>query len=389
MRVILAHDRIREINQDTRALLSLAELFPGSKIVTLLYDNRYLSPELEKHLIETSFLHKFPGKIKFSYHLTPIYIQAIKKLCLSDFDLLISNSRGFAKGISVPESVLHVCYLHQPLPLAWQSLDWHFPRNEVGGLRFRFIQRLSGRLRQWDLESAKRVDVFIADCEATARAIKRLYNRPSKVIYPPVDTDYFTPGSDSKGDYFMIVGPINRNRRLDITIEAFREIKEKLVVAGEGVDFYRLINSSSSNVSFTGYVNDDKLRRLYRDCKALIVTSNNSFSMASMEAAACGKPSISLNNELIDSVDGERLNSKNVNFIINDMGIHSADCSVSALKEAVKIFNRLSFNPEELRRISREYSKQEFVRRMQDFGAEVYSLFKREGKRNVERLLFD
>jgi hypothetical protein len=62
MRVILAHDRIREINQDTRALLSLAELFPGSKIVTLLYDNRYLSPELEKHLIETSFLHKFQVK---------------------------------------------------------------------------------------------------------------------------------------------------------------------------------------------------------------------------------------------------------------------------------------------------------------------------------------
>ncbi len=387
MRVVLAHDWITGASQELRALQSLAALFPESKIATMFYDHRHLPPDISKHQIETSFLQNIPGKARYSYHLMPIYIRAIRKFRFSDFDLLISNTRGYAKGIAVPDSVLHICYLHQPLPFAWQSLDLHFPKKEINRVRYKFIANLSAKFRQWDLESARRVHLFLADCEETAQLIMHYYNRPSKVIYPPVDTDYFTPEPSVKRDFFLMVGPIARNRRIEIAIEAFRDIREKLIIAGAGRDFYRMVNLSSANVSFTGHADDDKLRQLYRDCRALILTSNNSFNMAAIEAAACGKPVISLGGGHFEEASGRQKGVRSAKFNINDKGIYADECSVSALKEALKIFNQSSFNSELLRQKSLHYSKQEFFRHMRDFLAEAYSLFRQDGKLNFEQRL--
>lgn len=387
MRVILAQDWITGACQELRALQSLAALFPESKIATMFYDHRYLPPDISKHQLETSFLQNIPGKVKYSYHLIPVYIRAIRTFSFSDFDLLISNTRGYTKGIAIPDSVLHICYLHQPLPFAWQSLDLQFPQSEINRVRYRFIMNLSAKFKQWDLETAKRVHLFLADCDKTARLIMHYYNRPSKVIYPPVDTDFFTSESSIKGNYFLMVGPITRNRRIEIAIEAFRDIREKLIIVGAGVDFYRLVNLASTNVSFTGHVDDVKLRQLYRECKALILTSNNSFHMAAIEAAACGKPVISLAQNIIGETNGEHVSSGNASFIVNDNGIYTDECSVSALKEALRIFNKSSFSSELLRQKSLHYSKQEFFGHMRDFLAEAYSLFRQDGKLNFEQRL--
>lgn len=389
MRVVLTHDWIIEASQDLRTLQSLATLFPESKIAMMFYDHSYLPPDIAKHQIVASFLQKLPGKAKYSYHLMPVYLKAVRNFAFKDIDLLLSNSRGFAKGASAPDSVFKVCYLHQPMPFAWQSLDSHFPKGETSRVRYKFIENLSAMFRQWDLESAKRINLFITDCNETARLVRHLYGRPSKIIYPPVDTDYFNPESSSKGDFFLMVGPITRNRRFEIAIEAFRDIREKLVIAGAGRDFYRMVNLSSANVGFTGHIDDANLRQLYRDCKALILTSSNSFSMASMEAAACGKPVISLARNIIGETDGEQVNSRNVKFNIDNMGIYADDCSVLGLKEAIRIFNQSSFSPELLRQKSLKFSKQEFFRQMRDFLAEAYSLFRQDGYLNIEPRLLD
>jgi glycosyltransferase involved in cell wall biosynthesis len=387
MRVVLAQDWITGAGQDLRTLQSLAALFPESKIATMFYDHRHLPPDISNHQLETSFLQKIPGKTKYSHHLIPVYIRAIRNFSFNDIDLLISNTRGYAKGIAVPDSVLHICYLHQPMAFAWQSLDLQFPQSEINRVRYKFIENLSAKFRRWDIESTKRVHLFLADCDETAHLIMDYYNRPSKVIYPPVDTDYFTPESSIKGKYFLMVGPIKRNRRIEIAVEAFRDIREKLIIVGDGVDFYRLVNSSSPNVNFTGHADDAKLRQLYRDCKALIITSNNSFHMAAIEAAACGKPVISLAHNIIGETDGEQVSSKNVNFIVNNNGIYADECSVLALKEALRIFNQSSFSSELLRQKSLHYSKQEFFRHMRDFLAEAYSLFRQDGRLNFEQRL--
>jgi len=388
MRVVLAHDWITGVNQDLRTLQSLATLFPESKIAMMYYDHRFLPADIAKHQIQTSFLQKLPGKAKYSYHLMPAYIKAVEKFEFTDIDLLLSNCRGFAKGARAPESVLKVCYLHQPMPFAWQSLDLHFPKTEINAIRYKFIAKLSNRFRRWDLESAGRVNLFITDSEFSARQINHLYGRLAKVIYPPVDTEYFIPGDQLKADYFLIVGPLNRNRRIENVIEAFKTVKEKLVIAGEGWDFYRLVNMAPPNVSFTGYVDEAGLRQLYRDCRALISISDNSFCIAAIEAAACGKPVISLGDNNQKDIIGEQITQNDSIIEVGEFGIFGNENSVSAIIKAIKLFNQTDFDSQKLRENSLRFSRQRFFDNTRDFLMEAYSLFRRDGHLKLERRLF-
>jgi glycosyltransferase involved in cell wall biosynthesis len=387
MRVVLVHDWFAGAGQDLRTLQSLAALFPDSKIATMYYDHRHFPPDIARHQIQTSFLQKIPGKAKYSYHLMPAYLRAIKQFNFSDIDLMISNTNGFAKGAIVSDSALNVCYLHQPMPFAWQPLDQQFPKNEINPIRYRFIENLSARFRQWDLETASRVGLFIANSESSQRAIKRIYGRPSKIIYPPVDTDYFNPEQSNRSDYFLIVGPVIRNRGIEIAVEAFHDIREKLIVAGDGPDFYRLVNKAPSNVSFTGHVEDAKLRQLYRECRALILTSQSDFSIAAIEAAACGKPVICLGETGIRETFGEQIGSKAVKLNVGNYGIYAGERSAAALKDAIKMINQRIFNPEQLRNNAMRFTRQIFFNDIRDFLMEAYSLFRRDGLIKLEQRL--
>jgi glycosyltransferase involved in cell wall biosynthesis len=387
MRVVLVHDWFTGAGQDLRTLQSLAALFPDSKIATMYYDYRHFPLDIARHQIQTSFLQKIPGKAKYSYHLMPVYLRAVKQLNFSDIDLVISNTRGFAKGAIVSDSVLNVCYLHQPMPFAWQPLDLQYPQNEINPIRYKFIANLSVRFRQWDLETASRVGLFIANSESSQRAIKRIYGRPSQIIYPPIDTDYFTPEQSNRGEYYLIVGPTNRNRGIEIAIEAFHDIREKLIIAGDGLDFYRLVNKAPSNVSFTGHVEDIKLRQLYRECRALILTSQSDFSMAVIEAAACGKPVICLGECGVRETLGEQIGPESVKMNIGAYGIYAGERSAAALKEAIKMFNQVKFDSGQLRNNALRFSKQIFFNNMRDFMTEAYSLFRRDGLIKLEQRL--
>ena len=53
-------------------------------------------------------------------------------------------------------------------------------------------------LRNWDVESSGKVDHFIAISMAIQERVKRIYNRESEVIYPPVNTEYYYNKEDHK-----------------------------------------------------------------------------------------------------------------------------------------------------------------------------------------------
>jgi glycosyltransferase involved in cell wall biosynthesis len=387
MRVVLTHDWFTGAGQDLRTLQSLAALFPDSKIATLLYDHRYLPPDIARHQIQTSFLQSIPGRLKYSYHLLPFYTKAIKRFNFDNIDLLISNSQGFAKGARARASALHVCYFHQPIAFSWQPLDLQFPQTEINPLRYKFIENLAARFRKWDLNSAAGVGLFIASSESSQRKIKLIYGRPSKIICPPVDTEFFTPGSQIEPDYFLIVGPTIRRRRIDVAIELFKDLREKLIVAGDGADFFRLVNMSSSNVNFTGHVDDSRLRQLYQGCRALIVTSQTDFSMAAIESAACGKPVICIGESGVKETFGEQISPNSVKLKADNYGIYSSECSTLALKEAIKMLNDLKFDPEYLRNNALRFSKQLFFQNTRNFIMEAYSIFRNEGLFKLEQRL--
>jgi glycosyltransferase involved in cell wall biosynthesis len=87
----------------------------------------------------------------------------------------------------------------------------------------------------WDVTSAVRVDSFVANSATVARRIHRYYGADSVVIHPPVDTSAFSIAAPSElGDYYLMAGELVSYKRPDLAVQAFNEMKLKLVVIGGG-----------------------------------------------------------------------------------------------------------------------------------------------------------
>jgi glycosyltransferase involved in cell wall biosynthesis len=61
-------------------------------------------------------------------------------------------------------------------------------------------------------------------------------------------------------------------------------------VAGGGSMAKQLARSAFSPVEFLGEVSNNRLRELYRGCRALVFPGREDFGMVMVEAQACGRP---------------------------------------------------------------------------------------------------
>ena len=142
-------------------------------------------------------------------------------------------------------------------------------------------------------ETAAHVDRFVANSTAVADRIRRFYGREAEVIYPPVDTEFFTPGGE-RGDEFLFVGRLVSYKRVDLVVRAFEGLPHRLLVVGEGHLAERLKATAPSNVRFLANVDDAALRDLYRSARALVYPADEDFGIVMAEAQACGTPVVAL-----------------------------------------------------------------------------------------------
>lgn len=56
------------------------------------------------------------------------------------------------------------------------------------------------RLRAWDRAAANRVAPLHCHQPYAVQRIRTIYGRESEILYPPVDTDYFTPAPATEPD---------------------------------------------------------------------------------------------------------------------------------------------------------------------------------------------
>jgi glycosyltransferase involved in cell wall biosynthesis len=169
------------------------------------------------------------------------------------------------------------------------------------------------RLRRWDLTTAKRVDVFIANSTTTQERIARTYARDSIVIPPPVDDRFFlhsipttyplqpTPSS------FLAIGRLVPYKRFDLLIQLANELHLPLMIAGRGQEEARLKKLAGPTVTFAGFVPDAELPALYARSKALLFPQYEDAGIVPLEAQACGTPVIAFaKGGALDSiVDGK------------------------------------------------------------------------------------
>ncbi len=294
MKVALVHDWITARRGGEKVLESLCRVFPQADVFTLFYQPEKagaVAENLKGHRITTSPLARLPGAGRFYRNLLPLLPAAIESFDLRGYDLVVSSSHCVAKGARVPPGAPHICYCHTPMRYVWDTADDYFRFGRFRRLRKAALEAMKERLREWDRRSSGGVTHFLANSENVRQRILRAYGREATVLYPPVDTDFFTPGpDDSGGGYLLIVSALEPYKRVDLAVRAIGRTGKRLVVAGTGSQQRALGRMAAPGVEFTGWVGDERLRELYRGCRAVLFPGLEDFGIVPVEAQACGKP---------------------------------------------------------------------------------------------------
>jgi len=290
-RLTLVHDWLTGYRGGEKCLDVLCHHFPDAKLFTLLHARGSLPPSIERMDIRTSFLQRIPRIDQYYRYALPIMPFAAN-WPIAGCDLVVSLSHAVAKAAKPPTHVPHVCYCFTPMRYAWHMREAYFA-DRVRGLKSRVVDRLLAAIRDWDRRTASRVTHFIAISETIRQRIAESYGRDSVVIYPPVDTDFYTlDPAIQREDFYLVISAFAPYKRVDLAVEACNRLRRRLVVIGSGQDAGRLCALAGPTVEFLGWRPDESLRDHLRRCRALLFPGEEDFGIVPVEANACGTPVI-------------------------------------------------------------------------------------------------
>ena len=365
LRIALVHDWLTGMRGGEKVLEVLCELYPHATLFTLLHNKGSVSEIIETMNIRTSFIDRLPFKKTKYRNYLPLFPRAIESFDFSQFDLLLSTSHAVAKGSQPAPGALHICYCFTPMRYVWESYDQYFGPGHAGVLTRTAMSVIAPWLRAWDVRSSDRVHFFVADSRNVADRIRQYYRRPSDVIHPPVNIDQFVVSEKDKG-YFLVVSALVPYKRVDLAVETFNELGERLLVVGTGPELKGLQSIAKDNIQFLGWRNDDELATLYAGCRALIFPGIEDFGIVPLEAMASGKPVIAFGKggALETVVDDPRFPS----------GLFFHEQSVRSLKDAVEKFSTLKFDPYTIRAHAESFARPRFKEQMRLYVEEKLAL---------------
>jgi glycosyltransferase involved in cell wall biosynthesis len=334
-RVAIVHDWLVTRGGAELVLDEIVGLFPQSHVFTLI-DHRPQprgdKPSIGAGQITTSWMQHVPSVARNYRSWLPLMPLALRSLDVSEFDIVISNSHAIAKGVRTHANQLHLCYCLSPMRYAWDLKAQYL--SEAGldrGVKGALASAMLERMRRWDLANTPRVDEFATLSRYIAERIERAYGRQSQVIYPPVDTDFFSPGDDAREDFYVTVSRFVPYKRIDMIASAFRELPGRLVVIGDGPDNAKVRAAAGPNVTFTGRLSREEIRGYLRCARAFVFAADEDFGIAPVEAQACGTPVIAFaRGGVTETVCGLETPEPT--------GVFYAEQSVASLADAVRRF---------------------------------------------------
>ncbi len=296
MKVALVHDWLNtKVGGGELVLVELAALFPDADIYTLLFNEQNYADKIDPSRVHASFLQNFPSFLRNrSRYFLPLAPKAIESFDFTGYDVVISSSSAFARGIKVPKGVIHICYCFSPMRFVWDYWPRYLDEQNVGWLTRQAITAMVGRLRKWDLSTVPRVTKWVAISELVQARIKKYYGQDSIIIYPPARLGDLKVQSE-KSDYYVTLASLTPYKRIDLAIEACNLLQRPLKVMGDGADAARLKAMAGPTITFEGRVSDERKAELLANAKALLFPNEEDFGIAPIEAMASGTPVIAYN----------------------------------------------------------------------------------------------
>ena len=358
MRTAVVHDYFTQLGGAEKVADEIFQILPGASLFALVARDTCLPDALKGRNITTSWMQTMPGIARYYRWYFLLYPFAVSSLPLSDFDLVISSSSGYAKGISTGRDAMHVCYCHTPMRWVW-DLDRYVTREAMNGWMKAILPELITGLRHWDIGAARQPDHFIANSKTVALRIKTLYGRHAEIINPPIDLDRFT-ASDEQEKYYLVLSRLVSYKRIDLAVRACTELNQRLLVIGDGPHRRALMEQAGDSVTFCGRLPDADVNYHVSRCQALIFPGEEDFGMAPLEVAAAGRPCIAYRaggatETIVEGVTGEFFDEQ----------------SVDHLKAAIESFETQSWSSEALRKHAERFGTEVFREKMLSFLAKV------------------
>jgi glycosyltransferase involved in cell wall biosynthesis len=367
IKVALIHDHLAQDGGAEKVLKVLADFFPTAPIYTLLYEKKNVDKYFKDRHIETSIIQRLPGGVRhYQWYLIFMPI-AVEFFDLREYDLVISDTSSFAKGVITAPDCLHICYCHTPTRYLWS--DTHQYINELKYNKFfkKIISLVLNSIRLWDRAAADRVDFFIANSKTVQKRITKYYRRESVVIYPPVETEKFyisdLSGQKEEEKYFLAGCRLAPYKRIDLVIEAFNMLKSlgenfKLKIFGDGVDLIRLkeLAANNKNIEFLGRVSEEEKVILYTKAQAFINPQEEDFGITVVESMASGRPVIAYQK-----------GGATETVIEGKTGLFFAEPNASSLVKVLQDFKSADFDPKEIKEYASKFSIENFKKQMMEF----------------------
>jgi glycosyltransferase involved in cell wall biosynthesis len=353
MRIALIHDWLTGMRGGEKVLDAMCEVFPAADLFTLVHVPGSTSPQIDRRRIVRSIVQRLPAATRRYREYLPLFPFAIEQFDLDGYDLVVSTSHCAAKSVVVPGRARHLCYCLTPMRYAWDQFEAYFGPERVGPTKSRLLRPVLARLARWDRDTSHRVHRYLAISQHVARRIRLYYNRQSTIVYPPVDTEFYTPDPAPAPvrPRFLVVSALVPYKRIDLAMTAARQAGVALTVVGDGPERANLEPLTGDGIELVGRKPDDDVRTLYRTSIATLLPGEEDFGIVPVEAQACGRPVVALGrggalDTVVPGVTG---------LLVPDL---SVDRMAAALREAAS----RAWDTRAIRQHAEQFSREAFTR---------------------------
>lgn len=378
-RIAIVHEWLVTFGGSELVLRELLRLYPQAQVFTLIDT---MSEEQRRFLgvgrTTTSFLNRVPGIERRHRSFLPVFPAAARSLDVRAFDIVITNSHAVSNGVRTRDGQLHLSYCLSPMRYAWDLREQYLAEAGLdSGIRGVAARSLLELLRRWDQRQSVGVDAFATLSHFVADRIRRAYGRESTVVYPPVDTEFFTPSPQpAAGDYYVTASRFVPYKRVDLIARAFSAVPDrKLVVIGDGPDAEKVRAAAGANVTLLGHVDRNRLREVLRGARAFVFAAEEDFGIAPLEAQACGIPVIAFGRggatETVRGLDRE-----------SPTGVHFAAQTVESIVAAIRELEQAGdrITPHACRSNAESFSEAHFREQFAAFVSSEWQNFATRGR---------
>jgi glycosyltransferase involved in cell wall biosynthesis len=351
LRVAIVADYLNQRGGAEWVVAVLHTMFPGAPVFTPILDRANLWPELTDADLRVSWMRALPGLRRHFRKYFLFYPMAVEAFDLSGFDLVLSSSCAYGKAARAAPGAIHVCYCHTPARFIWDYES--YVRRERLGVIFRLaLPPLIRAMKRWDLRTADRPDVYVANSSVVAQRIETYYGKAAIVIPPPVSCARFSIGGPPES-YYLIVSRLVSYKRIDVAVEAFNRLGLPLRIVGDGPDRAELARHAGPQISFLGHQPDKEVARMLSECRALVFPGREDFGITLLEANASGRPVIAFRGGgaldiVLDGVTGTFFDAQ----------------TPESLVEAVLVHQGRDWNPDRIRSHALQFDVPVFQARM-------------------------